>query len=123
MVENLWIVKSNFFMNHHSTYEEVHEDEFEEGDYGDEEVANMEDKLWPHECMHNVHTYTKVVHKFEKERKRKRGVRMHALGGITKPKQLGGLAGSWPICGRPTSRRLLATSTCCIGTCEPRQGK
>jgi hypothetical protein len=61
-----------FFSESQSTYEEAQEDEFEEGDYGDEEVASLEDMLWPQECMHNVHAYTKIVHKFGRERKKKR---------------------------------------------------
>jgi hypothetical protein len=65
--------QEQLFYESPSTCEEAQEDKFEEADYGDEEVASLEDMLWSQECMHNVHTYTKIVHKFEKERKRKRG--------------------------------------------------
>jgi hypothetical protein len=63
--------QEQFFYDSPSTSEGAQEDKFEEGDYRDEEVASLEDMLWPQECMHNVHTYTKIVHKFEREEKEK----------------------------------------------------
>jgi hypothetical protein len=79
--------QGQFFYESSSTCEEAHKDEFEEGDYGDEEVANLKDILWPQKCMYNVHTYTKIVHKFERERDEKENGGIYALGGISNTRQ------------------------------------
>jgi hypothetical protein len=56
-------------MEPQSSCEELNEDEYEAGDYGAEEVTSLEKILWPQECLQNVYTYTKNMHKFGRERK------------------------------------------------------
>jgi hypothetical protein len=74
--------------NCQSSFEEDEEDYNEVGEYGVEDVTSLEDILWPQKCLLNVHTYTKIVHQFEKERKRRKlGANFLLRGGITRPLQ------------------------------------
>jgi hypothetical protein len=76
------------FYNCESSFEEDEEDDSEVGEYGVEDVTSLEDILGSHECLHNVYTYTRTIHQFQRERKRRK-LNANSLlqGGIISPLQ------------------------------------